>query len=37
MYLKNIRCNNENCMLAHEQGEEIEGTGPVPSNDMYTM
>lgn len=37
MYLKNIRCNNENCMLAHEQGEEIEGSGPVAGNDTYTM
>ncbi|GAA5903499.1 CCR4-NOT core ubiquitin-protein ligase subunit MOT2 [Sporobolomyces salmoneus] len=32
-YLKGIRCHNDSCTLAHEQGEEIEGPGPVAAKD----
>jgi CCR4-NOT transcription complex subunit 4 len=27
-YLKGMKCTNENCMQAHEPGEELEGAGP---------
>lgn len=35
-YLKGFRCMNDNCMDAHEPGEEIEGTGPT-TKDEVTM
>lgn len=35
-YLKGGKCNNENCMQAHEPGEEIEGAGPVSREEIYT-
>lgn len=35
-YLKGAKCNNENCMQAHEPGEEIEGAGPTSREEIYT-
>ncbi|GAA5916721.1 hypothetical protein JCM5296_006185 [Sporobolomyces johnsonii] len=35
-YLKGIRCHNENCTLAHEPGEEIEGAGPATKDEIFT-
>ena len=35
-YLKGGKCNNENCMQAHEPGEEIEGAGPTSREEMLT-
>ncbi|KAI5480545.1 CCR4-NOT transcription complex subunit 4 [Pseudohyphozyma bogoriensis] len=35
-FLKGGKCNNENCMQAHEQGEEIEGAGPTTREEIYT-
>jgi len=35
-YLKGIRCHNETCTLAHEQGEEIEGAGPIGKDEIFT-
>ncbi|GAA5953288.1 hypothetical protein JCM3765_007463 [Sporobolomyces pararoseus] len=36
-YLKGIRCHNDSCTLAHEQGEEIEGAGPVAKDEIFTF
>ncbi|GAA6014145.1 hypothetical protein JCM11491_004119 [Sporobolomyces phaffii] len=35
-YLKGIRCHNDSCTLAHEQGEEIEGAGPLAKDEIFT-
>ena len=35
-YLKGGKCSNENCMQAHEPGEEIEGAGPISREEIYT-
>ncbi|GAA6062372.1 hypothetical protein JCM10212_004218 [Sporobolomyces blumeae] len=35
-YLKGIRCHNDTCTLAHEQGEEIEGPAPVGKDEIFT-
>ena len=35
-YLKGAKCNNDNCMQAHEPGEEIEGAGPASREEMLT-
>lgn len=35
-WLKGARCVNENCMQAHEVGEEIEGAGPPGREDIFT-
>lgn len=37
VYLKGGKCNNENCMMAHEPGEEIETTGgPASREEIYS-
>ncbi|GAA6040659.1 hypothetical protein JCM8097_008091 [Rhodosporidiobolus ruineniae] len=35
-YLKGIRCHLENCMLAHEQGDELEGVAPSTKDEIFT-
>lgn len=35
-YLKGLKCNNENCMQAHEPGEEIGEAGPASREEIYT-
>lgn len=36
-YLKGIRCHLENCNLAHEAGEEIEGAAPSTKDEIFTL